>query len=45
MKDPEGKHRLWVPIEWRKSFECGNWSDDVKAFFGFLESEPLIIKF
>jgi hypothetical protein len=25
VKDPEGKHRLWIPVEWRKHSADGGW--------------------
>ena len=31
MKDPEGKHGLWIPVEWRYSLDKATSSDDHKT--------------
>ena len=45
VKDPEGKHRLWVPAKWRKYWNPENWNNDAMIQFNFFEGRPVIIKF
>ena len=47
VKDPAGKHRLWVPIEWR-AFEIANWYYDIttlQIIFFAGDYITIIIKF
>jgi hypothetical protein len=37
VKDPEGRHRFWVPIEWRADWEIEDWCHDVTTQFIFLD--------
>jgi len=45
IKDPEGKHRLWVPVEWRDYWNPADWRHDVTIQFSFIEGKPVLIKF
>jgi len=45
VKDPEGKHRLWVPVEWRMDWDPADWRHDVTIQFGALEDRLVLIKF
>jgi len=42
VKDPEGRHRLWLPVEWR-AHDAG-WLYDVKTLWLHREDETIIIK-
>ena len=43
--DPQGRHRLWVPVEWRKYWKRENWHHDITTLFSNIGSQPVIIKF
>jgi len=45
VKDAEGKHRLWVPVEWREFWDSEDWLHDVTIQFSYLGSGPVLIKF
>jgi len=45
VKDPEGKHRLWVPVEWRTDWDPADWRHDVTIQFSILGGRPVLIKF
>ena len=45
VKDPEGKHRLWVPVEWRTDWDLTDWLHDVTTQFSRLGGGPVLIKF
>ena len=46
MKDPEGKHRLWIPVEWRDSLDEATSSDDRKTLrLDLAEGETILVKF
>ena len=45
VKDPEGRHRLWIPVEWRKSWDPADWLYNVRIQFSIIEDEPVIVKF
>jgi hypothetical protein len=45
VKDPEGKHRLWVPFEWRTDWDRADWREDVTTQFSYIGGRPIIIKF
>jgi len=45
VKDAEGKHRLWVPVEWRADWDPKEWRHDVTIQFSNLGGRPVIIKF
>lgn len=45
IKDPEGKHRLWLQVEWRKSWDLADWRPDATTQFSTIDDQPLIIKF
>ena len=43
--DPEGKHRLWIPVEWRVPLNHKNWHHDITTLFVKVGDQPIIIKF
>jgi len=45
VKDPEGKHRMWVPAEWRKDWGLGEWHHDVTTQFSHLGGRFVLVKF
>jgi len=45
VKDAEGKHRLWVPVEWRGSWDPEDWLHDLTIQFSRLAGGPVLIKF
>jgi len=45
VKDAEGKHRLWVPVEWRAGWDPKDWRHDVTTQFSYLRNGPVVIKF
>ena len=45
VKDPEGKHRLWVPVEWRTDWDPADWRQDVTTQFSRIGGRPIIVKF
>ena len=45
VKDSRGRKRLWVPVEWRNSWDSADWRHDVTTQFGIFGGEPVIIKF
>ena len=45
VKDAEGKHRLWVPAEWRAEWNLEDWRPDVTTQFSRLGDRPVLIKF
>jgi hypothetical protein len=45
VKDPEGKHRLWVPVEWRTDWDPADWRHDVTTQFSYIGGKPVITKF
>ena len=45
VKDAEGKHRLWVPTEWRTDWDPADWRHDVTTQFGHLGGRAVVIKF
>lgn len=45
VKDLTGRQRLWVPIEWRTSWDKKNWCQSVMIYFGTLGGKLIIIKF
>lgn len=45
VKDPEGRCRLWIPVEWRMSWDDADWRHDVTTQFSILRGKPVIIKF
>jgi hypothetical protein len=44
-KDPEGKHRLWVPVKWREGWSLEDWCYDITTQFSIIEQEPIVVKF
>ena len=44
VKDPEGKHRMWVPVEWR-NWDLAEWYHDVTTQFSLLGGRFVLIKF
>ena len=45
VKDPEGTHRLWVPVEWRTDWDPADWRHDVTIQFSILGGRSVLIKF
>ena len=45
VKDPKGRYRLWLPVEWRKSWDVADWRYDVTTQFSSIRGCPLITKF
>ena len=45
VKDPEGRHRLWLHVKWRKSWDVADWCHDIAAQFSIVEGQPVIVKF
>ena len=45
VKDPEGRHRLWLHVEWRKSWDLADWCHDSTTQFSVLGDQLVIIKF
>jgi len=45
VRDPEGKHRLWVPVEWRTDWDPADWRHDVTLQLGILGGRLVLIKF
>lgn len=45
LKDPEGRHRLWVPVEWRESLRFEKWSHNFTTLFASFKGSPVIIRF
>ena len=45
VKDSEGKHRFWVPIEWRADWDPRDWRHDATTQLSCLEGRPVLIKF
>ena len=45
VKDAEGKHRLWVPAEWRTEWNLADWRHDVTTQFSYLGGRIAVIKF
>ena len=43
--DLEGRHRLWVPVEWRGSWDHKNWHYDISTLFVRKGDRSLCIKF
>ena len=44
-EDSEGRRRLWVPVEWRKSWDGADWVGNTATQFSIVEGRPVIIKF
>jgi len=45
VKDAEGKHRLWVPVEWRGSWDPEDWLHDLTIQFSRLAGGHVLVKF
>jgi len=45
VKDPEGRHRLWVPIQWRVSIISVGWLSKIMALRLNLQGGSIVIKF
>jgi len=45
VRDSEGKHRLWIPVEWRTGWDPEDWRHDITAQFNYLGDGPVIVKF
>ena len=45
VKDPKGRHKLWIPVEWRAIWNLADWCHDIKTQFSVLRGQPIIVKF
>jgi len=45
VKDPEGKHRMWVPVEWRERWDPEDWHHDTTTQFSYILGRPILIRF
>ena len=43
VKDPEGRHRLWIPAEWRVSFRNAGWLSNVTTLWSSLRGGTVIV--
>ena len=43
--DPEGRHRFWVPVEWRAPWDPENCHHDITTLFTKIGDQPVMIKF
>ena len=43
--DPRGRHRFWVPVEWRKSWNCDDWHHNTTTLVSSIVGQPVVIKF
>ena len=43
--DPEGRHRFWLPFEWRVPWDPKNCHNDILTLFARIGDQPVIIKF
>ena len=42
--DPDGRHRFWAPVEWRR-LDNRNWHHDITTLFVGTGDQPVVIKF
>jgi len=45
VKDPEGKHRMWVPVEWRERWNPEDWHHDATTQFSYIRGRHVLIRF
>ena len=45
VKDSEGRHRLWLDVEWRKTWDLVDWCHDITTQFSIVGPQPVIVKF
>jgi len=45
VKDAEGRHRLWIPAEWRTYWDPEDWLHDVTIQLSHLGGRPVLVKF
>ena len=45
VKDAEGKHRLWVPVKWRASWDLADWCHNIVTQFSIFGGKTVVIKF
>ena len=45
VKDPEGRHRLWLNVGWRKTWDLADWCHDITTQFSIVGPQPVIVKF
>ena len=43
--DPEGRHRFWVPVEWRAPWDPKNCHQDISTLLARIRDQPVMIKF
>ena len=45
VKDSEGKHRMWVPAEWRNDWDLAEWHHDATTQFSYIGDRFVLVKF
>ena len=45
IRDPQRRHRLWVPVEWRTRQEQEIWHRDITTLFIWIAGQFVIVKF
>ena len=45
VKDSEGRHRLWVPVEWREDWDPADWHHDAATQFSYIGDRFVLVKF
>ena len=45
VKDPDGRYRLWVPVEWRASWDLRVWFHNIATQYSVIGGKPVIIKY
>jgi len=45
VKDAEGRHRLWIPVEWRTSWHHGDWYHGITTYLSYLGGTHILVKF
>ena len=45
IRDPQRRHRLWVPVEWRTPREQEDWHHDITTLFIRIPGQIVIVKF
>ena len=45
VKDPKGKHRMWVPAEWRMWWDLAGWHHNATTQFSYIGGRFVLVKF
>jgi hypothetical protein len=45
VKDPKGKHQLWIPVEWRMSWVNAGWVSNITTLWFSYQGRIIIIRF